>query len=57
MCLNHYKNLNNWRIKCEICGFDFGETYGNNFKDKIHIHQLVEISAVGEEYQVDPIND
>lgn len=56
-CLKHYKNLNNGRIKCEICGFDFGNVYGSEFDNKIHIHHLVEISSIGEEYEIDAIDD
>lgn len=56
-CINHYRKKNNGSLKCEICGFDFGNVYGHEFKDKIHIHHLVEISTIGEEYEVDPIND
>jgi len=56
-CLSHYKKKNGGAIKCEICGFDFGKIYGEQFSDKIHVHHLLELSAIGEEYVVDPIND
>ncbi len=56
-CISHYKKKNNGIIKCEICGFDFGKVYGEQFSDKIHVHHLLELSAIGEEYEVDPIND
>lgn len=56
-CINHYRKKNNGRLRCEICGFDFGLVYGSEFADKIHIHHLVEISTIGEEYEVDPIKD
>lgn len=56
-CISHYKKRNNGIIKCEICGFDFGKVYGEQFSDKIHVHHLLELSAIGEEYEVDPIND
>lgn len=57
MCIKHYKNLNGGQLKCEICGFDFSAVYGEEFSDKIHIHHLIEISTIGEEYEVDPIHD
>jgi 5-methylcytosine-specific restriction enzyme A len=40
-----------------VCGFNFEETWGELGKDFIHVHHLKEISSVGEEYEVDPIND
>ena len=57
LCINHYKAQNNGRIKCEICGFDFGKVYGEDFSEKIHIHHLKEISSIGEEYVVDAVAD
>ncbi len=56
-CLAYYSKLNNGKIKCEICGFNFGEVYGKNFEGKIHIHHVKELSTIGEEYEIDAIND
>lgn len=56
-CINHYRKKNKGRLKCEICGFDFGKVYGDKFVEKIHIHHLVEISSVGSEYEVNAIKD
>ena len=56
-CVNHYLKKNNGKLKCEICGFDFGEVYGDEFKSKIHIHHKVEISSIGAEYKIDPTKD
>ena len=44
-------------MKCEICGFDFASVYGKEFSDKIHIHHVVEIATIGEEYEVDAVKD
>lgn len=49
--------MNAGRIKCEVCGFDFGKVYGKEFEGKIHIHHLREISSIGEEYEIDAEND
>lgn len=57
ICINHYRKINHGKIKCEICGFDFGETYGEQFANKIHVHHIVEISTIGKEYVVDPVSD
>ena len=42
---------------CKICGFKFSDIYGEQFENKIHVHHLKPISEIGEEYQIDPIND
>ena len=56
-CINFYKRKNHGIIKCEICGFNFGEIYGQEFSDKIEIHHLKEISSIGEIYEVDAEKD
>lgn len=56
-CINYYRKKNNGRLKCEICGFDFGKVYGDEFTEKMHIHHLVEISSIGEDYEINAIND
>ncbi len=57
VCINHYRKKNNGKLKCEICGFDFGAFYGEKFAEKIHIHHIVEISSVGAEYEIDAVKD
>ena len=39
--------------KCQVCGRDFEETYGEIGKDFIHVHHLVPISSIGKEYELD----
>ena len=56
-CIEYHKKINNGIIKCEICGFEFSDVYGEKFKEKIHIHHIKELSEIGQEYIVDPIND
>jgi hypothetical protein len=43
--------------RCMVCGIDFGETYGLVADGFIHVHHLEPISSVGQEHQVDPIED
>ena len=43
--------------RCTVCGLDMGERYGALGEGFIHVHHLVEIAAVGDEYEVDPVND
>lgn len=50
-CILHYG------CKCQICGFDFEKVYGKEFYGKIHVHHIVPISSIKEEYIIDPIND
>ena len=50
-CIAHYGT------KCQICGFDFGETYGPSFAGRIEVHHIVPVSEIREDYVVDPIND
>ena len=56
-CIEYYKKINNGQVKCEICGFNFGDIYGAQFKDKINIHHIVEIAQIGQEYIIDPEKD
>jgi 5-methylcytosine-specific restriction enzyme A len=50
-CIAHYGH------SCSACGFSFEEKYGDVGKDFIHIHHLVPLSEVGEEYEVNPKKD
>lgn len=42
---------------CSACGMNFEERYGDLGKEFIHVHHLREISSVGAEYVVDPVED
>jgi len=50
-CIKHFG------AKCSVCGFQFGEHYGDLFRDYIHVHHLVSLSQIGKKYTLDPIND
>ena len=50
-CIEYYGT------KCQVCGFDFKETYGSEYEGLIEVHHLVPISSIKSEYTVDPIND
>lgn len=43
--------------KCIICGFDFGSVYGAEFAGFIHVHHLRPLSEIGEDYEVDALED
>jgi 5-methylcytosine-specific restriction protein A len=50
-CIEHYGAF------CQVCNFDFEKIYGNIGKDFIHVHHIVDISTLGNEYSVDSIKD
>jgi 5-methylcytosine-specific restriction protein A len=50
-CIDYYGT------SCVICGFDFAETYGAVGAQTIHVHHLVPLSEIREDYEVDPIRD
>ena len=51
-CLEHYGST-----KCQICGFDSGLYYGEDFKGLIHVHHVIPISERGGEYRLNPQKD
>lgn len=53
VCLAKYNN----DYKCQICKFDFYETYGEVGRDFIHVHHLTPLAEIGEAYEVNPETD
>ncbi len=51
LCIAHYQAV------CSVCDLDFQEKYGHIGRGFIHVHHLLELSAVREEYKIDPIKD
>jgi 5-methylcytosine-specific restriction enzyme A len=50
-CIKHFGD------NCFICGFDFGQFYGDTAKGFIHVHHKRQLADIGSEYKVDPIKD
>lgn len=50
-CIKHFG------FNCQVCDFSFQEKYGELGKSFIHVHHKVDISTIGKEYSVDPIED
>jgi len=50
-CIDHYG------LKCQVCNFDFEKQYGELGAGFIHVHHLVQLSEIKEEYIIDPIKD
>lgn len=44
-------------FKCEVCGFDFEEVYGEIGKEFIEVHHIKPLSSIGEETDIDPRTD
>lgn len=42
---------------CKVCNFDFEAAYGLIGKNFIHVHHIVPLSSIGEEYVVNPKTD
>jgi 5-methylcytosine-specific restriction protein A len=50
-CIDHYG------AQCQVCELDLGEKYGEIGKGFIHVHHLKPLSGIGEEYEIDPVQD
>lgn len=50
-CLQHYG------YSCQVCGFNYEKVYGSIGRDYIHVHHLVPIHKVRENYIVNPHKD
>jgi len=50
-CINHYGD------SCFVCGFNFGQAYGDIAKGFIHVHHKTSLAEIGDEYDVNPISD
>jgi hypothetical protein len=50
-CIAHYGT------KCQGCGENLEETYGERGAGFIHVHHIVPLSTIREGYEVDPIGD
>lgn len=44
-------------LNCKVCDFNFAEIYGDLGIGFIHVHHILDISEVGEEYDVRPKED
>lgn len=49
--------INKYGVSCTVCGFNFENAYGKRGKGFIHVHHLVPVSEIGDEYEINPITD
>ena len=50
-CIEHYS------CKCQVCGFEFSDFYGDMGEGFIHVHHRTPLASIGETYKVDPVKD
>jgi 5-methylcytosine-specific restriction enzyme A len=50
-CLAH------WGYDCAVCGFNFARAYGSIGEDFIYVHHLRELSSLGGDYEINPVED
>jgi 5-methylcytosine-specific restriction enzyme A len=50
-CIRHYGP------ECTVCGLRFEDRYGELGKGFIHVHHVVPLARVGENYAIDPLKD
>lgn len=44
-------------LPCAVCGFNFAEVFGSLGEGFIHVHHITPIGSVGDEYEIDPVED
>ena len=55
-CLEHYLRKDG-TIRCQLCGFDFGKFYGEEFTNMIEVHHIKPLSSIRKEYRLNPVED
>jgi 5-methylcytosine-specific restriction enzyme A len=51
------KCIENYGVECQICEMNFEEVYGEVGKDFVHVHHIVPLHEIQQDYEVDPLND
>lgn len=65
VCVSRYERnsanrtlcLSKYGYTCQICGFNFQLVYGEIGKNFIHVHHIIPVSQMGENYHVNPLNE
>lgn len=50
-CIEHFGST------CQVCKFNFENSFGVLGKDFIHVHHIIDIAIIGKEYSIDPVTD
>jgi 5-methylcytosine-specific restriction protein A len=51
LCIEYYGT------NCYVCGVNFEKIYGEIGQEFIHVHHLIPLSEINQEYEIDPIQD
>lgn len=51
------KAIEHHGLDCKVCGFNFEKVFGEIGKNFIHVHHIVPISEVKEDYEINPSED
>jgi len=51
LCIEH------WGDSCVVCDMSFGTVYGDFGKGFIHVHHLKPLSEIGQQYELNPVQD
>lgn len=54
LCIEHYRNMNNGKLLCSVCDFDFADFYGPLGEGFMHVHHLDPISEARSSRNVSP---
>lgn len=49
--------IKKYGVNCTVCEFNFKNIYGERGDGFIHVHHLIPLSDLGDEYEIDPIKD
>ncbi len=49
--------IEKYGYSCSVCDFNFKDIYGNLGENFIHVHHLIPLSKIKEEYKINPIKD
>ncbi len=49
------KCINFYGAYCSVCNFSFENTYGSVGENYIHVHHIIPLSEINEEYEIDPL--
>lgn len=55
--INRMLCIAKYGYKCQICGFDFEKKYGELGRNYIHVHHIVPVSQIGDDYRINPAKD
>jgi 5-methylcytosine-specific restriction enzyme A len=53
----HKKCVEHYGVKCQVCELNFEDVYGEVGRGFIHVHHIVPLHEIQQDYEVDPIND